>query len=127
VVRASCTADGERQRASPQQQQPQQQQQPRHLPSAPLPLAQQVENNKALDVVADALPSTVAALTAARQAAGSPFPLVPPLLAPGVQQGPGQPQPEVLLMDAASLRVWVHRLCPALDALLALTPSNEGK
>jgi hypothetical protein len=34
---------------------------------------------------------------------------------------------ELLLVDGASLRVLVRRLCPALDALLTLTPDNEGE
>jgi hypothetical protein len=38
----------------------------------------------------------------------------------------GQAAPELLLIDGASLRVLVRGLCPALDALLALTASNEG-
>jgi hypothetical protein len=41
-------------------------------------------------------------------------------------QGQGQGEQELLLLDGASLRVLVRRLCPPLDALLALTPSNEG-
>jgi hypothetical protein len=72
------------------------------------------------------LPGDVATLAAARHAAGRPLHL-PPLGGPGVQQGMGQAEPEVLLVDGATLRVLVCGLCPALDALLALTPSNEGK
>jgi hypothetical protein len=46
-----------------------------------------------------------------------------------VQQGQeqGKVQPELLLVDAASLCVLVRRLCPALGALLALTPSIGGE
>ena len=110
------------------QQQQQQQEPPAHLPSKPLLREQRAAAFVALDATAAAaaaggLFGDVASLAAARQAAGNPLPLVPPLVAHG---GQGQGEQELLLLDGASLRVLVRRLCPPLDALLALTPSNEG-
>ena len=118
------------------QQQEQQQQPPAHLPATALLPQERAAAFLALDAVAASvaaaaaagdLSGDVASLAAARQAAGRPLPLVPPLVAPGVQEGQGQAEQELLLLDAASLRVLVRRLCPALDTLLALTPSMEGK
>ena len=138
AAQATDATNGARHSASPQrqqqpqnqqrraQQQQQQQQQPHHLPSAPLPLAQHYDAYSALDAAAAALDASAAALAAARQAAGRPFPFVPPLGAPGVQQGQEQVQPELLLVDGASLHALVRRLCPALEELLALTPHSEG-